>query len=181
MCQKVRKTNPCREYAKKSFYETRTPIQMPLSKSLLNLSRTVFESDNSEVIECEQPINDWFIQKSSKNLMDFNRRTILGFGFTCTSGLDTKRPCTSGVKNPMKGVEFKSEIPLVETLSDSSFNFLSPMKMWYNGQPYHSLPTALLYADKLKIKQQFGSNYDIFTSNWPMPPNRTSGKNFTYP
>ena len=98
-----------------------------------------------------------------------------------TSGLNTSRLFTSGVKNPMKGVEFKSEIPLVETSSDSSFNFLSPMKMWYNGQPYHSLPTALLYADKLKIKQQFGSNYDIFTSNWPMPPNRTSGKNFTYP
>ena len=81
--QKVQKTNPWREYAKKSFYETRTPIQMPLSESLLNLSRSVFESDNSEVIECEQPINDWFIQKSSKNLMDFNRRTILGLGFTC--------------------------------------------------------------------------------------------------
>ena len=155
---------------------------MPLSESLLNLSRSVFESDNSEVIECEQPIYDWFIQKSSKNLMDFNRRTILGFGFTgCFRSRHLALIHFRRKKNPMKGVEFKSEIPLVETSSDSSFNFLSPMKMWYNGQPYHSLPTALLYADKLKIKQQFGSNYDIFTSNWPMPPNRTSGKNFTYP
>ena len=67
---------------KKGFYETRTPIQMPLSESLLNLSRSVFDSDNSEVIECEQPIYDWFIEKSSKNLMNFNRRTILGFGST---------------------------------------------------------------------------------------------------
>ena len=73
-------------------------------------------------------------------------------------------------------MEFKSEIPLVETQSDSSLNIISTIKMWYNGQPYHSLPTALLYADKLKIKQQLGSQYDIFTSNWPMPPNRTSGK-----
>ena len=71
-----------RFFAKKGFYETSTPIQMPLSESLLNLSRSVFDSDNSEVIECEQPIYDWFIEKSSKNLMNFNRRTILGFGST---------------------------------------------------------------------------------------------------
>ena len=55
------------------------------------------------------------------------------------------------------------------------------MKMWYNGQPFHSLPSALLYADKFKIKQELGSNYDILTSNWPMPPNRTSGKYNTSP
>ena len=96
-----------------------------------------------------------------------------------SSGLLTSFLCNSGLKYPMKGVEFKSEIPVAETRPDSSFNFLGPLKMWYNGQPYHSLPSALLYADKLKIKQQLGSNYDIFTSNWPMPPNRTSGTNYT--
>ena len=144
---------------------------MPLSESLLNLSRAVLEKDYSEVVECDQPITDWFIQESSKNLMDFNRRTILGFGFTSYFWYITSYFNFRFII-PMKGVEFKS--PLVNP-PDSSFTLVSPMKMWYNGQPFHSLPSALLYADKFKIKQELGSNFDILTSNWPMPPNRTSG------
>ena len=153
---------------------------MPLSDSLLNLSRVVLENDYSEIVECDQPINDWFIQESTNSLMDFNRRTIIGFGsisyFRCPKLLPVR--LSFELKYPKKGVEFKSEIPVIQTRPNSSINFVSPIKVWYNGQPFHSLPTALLYADKLKIKQRLGSDYDILTSNWPMPPNRTSGKPF---
>lgn len=75
---------------------------MPLSESLLNLSRTVLEKDYSEVVECDQPITDWFIQESSKNLMDFNRRTILGFGFTNHFRSLIQLPVENPVKNPDK-------------------------------------------------------------------------------
>ena len=117
--------------------------------------------------------------------MDFNRRTIIGFGsisYFRSAKILSVCEVTSGqhlsvqLKYPIKGVEFKSEIPVIQTRPNSSINFVSPIKVWYNGQPFHSLPTALLYADKLKIKQQLGPKYDILTSNWPMPPNRTSGK-----
>ena len=178
-------SNPRREYAKNTFSGTRTPFQMPLSESLLNLSRVVLENDYSEIVECDQPINDWFIQESTNSLMDFNRRTIIGFGsisYFRSAKILSVCEVTSGqhlsvqLKYPIKGVEFKSEIPVIQTRPNSSINFVSPIKVWYNGQPFHSLPTALLYADKLKIKQQLGPKYDILTSNWPMPPNRTSGK-----
>jgi hypothetical protein len=40
---------------------------------------------------------------------------------------------------------------------------------WFNAQAYHSLPTAVLYADRYMLAT-IAPNATITTSNHPLPP-----------